>query len=162
VLSPANTADAAEELLTIAGFLERDAVPPGLGHLELKMAAGAIGYSDIEQMKDDVASLEWAFVRWKERNGLMEANRHLAHLQYLALRDARLAEKSECRADFPYGAAKLCRIRDLARQTWLAEKNRLFGCRPEHLVGAAGLLSEECKISWSGCSTRGTRDGDTA
>ena len=113
-------------------------------------------------MKDDVASLESAFLRWKERIGLREANRHLAHLQYLALRDARAAERSERRVDAPYGAAKLYRIRDLALKTWRAEKTSLFGCRPEHLVGTAGLLSEECKISWSGCWPQGPGDGDAA
>ena len=40
------------------------------------------------------------------------------------------------------------RLKDLLRATWAAEKATLFGCRPEHLAGASGLLSEECKIQW--------------
>jgi hypothetical protein len=141
VIDPCTDGETSNELLTIAGFLTRDMLPPGLGRMELKMAAGAINYTDVAQMKDDVASLESAFLRWKERDGLPTANRRLAHFQYLALRDARIAEQSEKRSDAPYGATMLRRLKDQLHAT-------LFGCRPEHLVGAAGLLCEECKIQW--------------
>lgn len=148
-LMPCLSADTAEELLAISGFLAREAMPRGLGRMELKMAAGSVSYADVEQMKDDVASLESTFVRWKERYGLAEANRRLAHFEYLALRDARVAEHQERRADAPYGSAMLNCLRMQARRTWIAEKDALFNCRSEHLVGAAGLLSEECRIWWS-------------
>jgi hypothetical protein len=59
------------------------------------------------------------------------------------------AERFEKRSDVPYGAAMLRRLKDQLRATWAAEKATLFGCRPEHLAGASGLLSEECKIQWS-------------
>jgi len=149
VLEPCSKAETNDELLTIAGFLTRETLPPGLGRMELKMAAGAIDYADVAQMKDDVASLESVFLRWKERDGLPAANQRLAHFQYLALRDARIAEHFEKRSDVPYGSAMLRRLKDQLRATWAAEKAALFGCRPEHLAGAAGLLSEECKIQWS-------------
>jgi len=149
VLEPCSKAETNDELLTIADFLTRETLPPGLGRMELKMAAGAIDYADVAQMKDDVASLESVFLRWKERDGLPAANQRLAHFQYLALRDARVAERFEKRSDVPYGAAMLRRLKDQLRATWAAEKATLFGCRPEHLAGASGLLSEECKIQWS-------------
>jgi hypothetical protein len=47
----------------------------------------------------------------------------------------------------PRGRPRL--TKDQLRATWAAEKATLFGCRPEHLAGASGLLSEECKIQWS-------------
>jgi hypothetical protein len=148
-LEPCTKAETSDELLSIAGFLTRKTLPPGLGRMELKMAAGAIDYADVAQMKDDVASLENVFLRWTERDGLPAANQRLAHFQYFALRDARIAERFEKRSDAPYGAAMLRRFKDQLRATWEAEKAALFGCRPEHLAGAAGLLSEECKIQWS-------------
>jgi hypothetical protein len=149
VLEPCSKAETAEELLTIAGFLTRKELPPGLGRMELKLAAGAIDYADVAQMKDDVASLENVFLRWVERDGLSTANERLAHFQYFALRDARIAERLEKRSDIPYGAAMLRRLRDKLRATWEVEKATLFGCRAEHLSGTVGLLSEECKIRWS-------------
>lgn len=148
MLDPCAKAETTDELLTISGFLTRETLPPGLGRMELKMAAGAIDYADVAQMKDDVASLESVFLRWKERDGLPAANQRLAHFQYLALRDARIAERSEKRFDVPYGAVMLRRLKDELRASWAAEKATLFGGRPEHLIGA-GLLSEECKIQWS-------------
>lgn len=64
-----------DELLTIADFLERDSIPPGLTRMVMKMAAGTISPGEIDQMKDSVASLDATFLRWKERFGLAEANR---------------------------------------------------------------------------------------
>jgi hypothetical protein len=148
VLAPAVSADTSEELLAISDFLIREAIPPGLGRMELKMAAGGISHADIDQTKDDVASLETAFLRWKERYGLAEANRRLAHFQYLARRDARAAQREQRRLDALYGQSMLERVRVRATTTYTAEKATLFGCRQEHLVGAAGLLTEECRIWW--------------
>jgi Cap4 dsDNA endonuclease len=136
------------ELLSIANFLRRQQIPPGLGRMEFKMAAGAISYSDIEQTKDDVASLERAFLRWTEKYGIHEANQRLAHLQYFALRDARIELQNTERADQPYGQAMLQALRHRLTQTATAEATSLFGCRAEHLLGAAGLVTDECKLWW--------------
>lgn len=138
-----------QELLTIREFIARESIPPGLGRMELKMAAGGIGYADVEQMKDDVASLERAFLGWKEKFGLAEANRRLAHFQYLANRSAREAEAQTAIGSSTYGQAMLSDLRGRTRAMAAREKDSLFGCRPEHLVGTAGLLSEECKVWWS-------------
>ena len=138
-----------QELLTIREFIARESIPPGLGRMELKMAAGGIGYADVEQMKDDVASLERAFLGWKEKFGLAEANRRLAHFQYLANRAAREAEAQTATGSSAYGPAMLSDLRGRTRATATSEKESLFGCRSEHLAGTAGLLSEECKVWWS-------------
>ena len=137
-----------QELLTIREFIERESIPPGLGRMELKMAAGGIGYADVELMKDDVASLERTFVSWKEKFGLAEANRRLAHFQYLAKRDALEAEAQTATGSSSYGKAMLTDLRGRAGQTAINERDSLFGCRREHLVGTAGLLSDECKVWW--------------
>jgi hypothetical protein len=138
-----------QELLSIREFIARESIPPGLGRMELKMAAGGIGYADVEQMKDDVASLERTFLGWKEKFGLAEANRRLAHFQYLANRAAREAEAKTSTGSSAYGPAMLTDLRGRVRTTTTGERDSLFGCRSEHLVGTAGLLSEECKVWWS-------------
>jgi Cap4 dsDNA endonuclease len=138
-----------QELLSIREFIDRESIPPGLGRMELKMAAGDIGYADVEQMKDDVATLERTFLGWKEKFGLAEANRRLAHFQHLAKSAARKAESQTSTKAGAYGQAMLIDLRELTRATATDEKDSLFGCRPEHLVGTAGLLSEECKVWWS-------------
>jgi hypothetical protein len=147
-LDSASIGDSSNELLAISDYLARDHIPPGLGRMEFKMAAGAIPYSEIAQMKDDVSSLESAFLRWKERHGLDEANRRLAHFQYLASRDSRAAKARFEKSAGPYGQAMLAELRASTRRTQIAEQLTLFGCRAEHLLGAAGLLTEECKLWW--------------
>jgi hypothetical protein len=147
LVTPAISAES--ELLAIASFIQREAIPPGLGRMGLKMALGGIGYADIEQMKDDVSSLDATFVRWKERFGLPEANRRLAHFQSLANRDCRSAEGASISVESTYGLKMLADLRTRSKQTCGTEQPTMFGCRPEHLVGAAGLLSEECRVWWS-------------
>lgn len=136
------------ELLAIAGFTTRESIPPGLGKMELKMAAGAISYGDIDEMKDDVSSLDSAFLRWKEKYGLAEANKRLAHFQHFAKRAAREAEKAASPAGAPYGPAMFEALKGQADTICRQEQATMFGCRPEHLVGAVGLLSEECRVWW--------------
>jgi hypothetical protein len=158
ILASRPVSETRTELLTIANFLTRQEIPPGLGRMELKMAAGDISYCDVAQAKDDVATLESAFLHWKERHGLQEANRRLGHFQHLALRDARAALQISQRPDAPYGQAMLKAVRTLLAETSTKEASTLFGCRVEHLLGAAGLLTEECKIWW--CPPRPTGEGD--
>ncbi len=136
------------ELLAIAGFTTRESIPAGLGRMELKMAAGAISYADIDEMKDDVSSLEGAFLRWKEKFGLAEANKRLAHFQHLAKRAAREAEKAASPSGAPYGPAMFVELKVQAETIFKQDQRTMFGCRPEHLVGAAGLLSDECRVWW--------------
>lgn len=149
-----------EELLTIANFLERDSIPPGMTRMVMKMAAGTISPGEIDQMKDNVASLDATFLRWKEKFGLAEANRRLAHFEHFALRDARGAEAETRRPDSPYGPEMLTTFREKTKATWSTEKANLFGCRKEHLEGAGGLLTEECKVWWSERRTVGEGGGD--
>lgn len=51
-------------------------------------------------------------------------------------------------------------FREKAEATWSAERANLFGCRKEHLEGAGGLLTEECKVWWSERRTVGEGGGD--
>ncbi|MBS0408478.1 MAG: DUF4297 domain-containing protein [Proteobacteria bacterium] len=141
------------ELLAVAGFTSRESIPPGLGKMELKMAAGAISYADIDEMKDDVSSLESAFLRWKEKYGLAEANKRLSHFQHLAKRAARDAEKAASAHGAPYGTEMFDALKGHAETICRKEQATMFGCRPEHLVGAAGLLSEECRVWWDSSRT---------
>lgn len=136
------------ELLSIAQFLRRDEIAPGLGRMILKMQAGEIPLGEIDQMKDDVSTLDSAFIKWKERYGLEEANRRLAHFQHLALRDLRKAKSATESAPDPYGHPMLKAFRNIAEQTHQTETATLFGCRPEHLIGTGGVLTDECKIWW--------------
>lgn len=136
------------ELLHIARYQKRDVIPPGLGRMELKMGDGGVTYADVEEMKDNVAALEATFLKWKEKYGLKEANSRLAHFQALTIRDARKAETEAVAGGTPYGARMLSDLRQRLEQTLSNEEKNTFGCRVEHLVGTAGLLSEECRIWW--------------
>ena len=147
ILSLIPSRDVEEELLSISGFIERNTFPPGLGRMELKMAGAAISYADMAEMKDDVATLEATFVRWKEQYGLREANRRLAHIERFALQASRESRPAdEALADF--GPQALRAARAAVAEIVRGAPQNLFGCQTAHLTGAIGLLAEECKVDW--------------
>ena len=139
------------ELLAIQDYLQHDGTPATLSKMEAKMAVGDLTVMEVEQFKDDVRTLEGSFLRWKEKYDLEEANARLQHVQSLALRQCR-AEHDATFApeDFrhPIVTNRQALGRRIANIT-KAEAQSLFGCRAEHLSGAVGMLTDECRVWWS-------------
>lgn len=141
----------AQELLAIQDYLHRDGAPAVLSLMEAKMAAGDLTVMDVEQFKDDVRTLERSFLRWKEQRDLKEANDRLQHVQGLALQqcraehDATLAPPTFRNPIVRNPAALKSRLAAVAK----VESASLFGCRPEHLSGAVGMLTDDCRVWWS-------------
>lgn len=106
---------------------------------------------NVEQFKDDVRSLEATFLRWKEKYDLDEANRRLRHLEQLALQQCRKVHNETLASDdFPHPViTDVVGLRDLLDQMVAKEQGKIFGCRPEHLTGAVGMITEECRVWWS-------------
>lgn len=147
-----NSARTAEqELLTIHGYLHRDGTPASLSRMEAKMAVGNLSVMEVEEFKDDVRSLEGTFIRWKEKYSLGEANVRLQHVQSLTLRQCRAEhDPTQAPKDFRQPivtdrASLRSRITNLSEN----EAPTLFGCRIEHLFGAVGMLTDECRVWWS-------------
>jgi hypothetical protein len=43
----------------------------------------------------------------------------------------------------------LLNLRKRLAASAISERESLFGCRPEHLSGAVGLITDECRVWWS-------------
>ena len=149
LLQEAASLTTGSELLTIAEFVARDGISLALDRLKYKMTLGKVSYLEIEQMIDDVACIEALFVKWKEKYGLDEANQRLAHIEHMALSAARAATRSFLTSTEHYGPEMLVDVRRRLVDRVDKEHYTLFGCRSEHLVGAVGLLTDECKVWWS-------------
>lgn len=114
-----------------------------------KLAKGGVESGRMTNIEDRVRSLEALFLEWSRRYGADEAGRRynnvLAAVQFEAAEAQAHAEKSgEPYGSVMYGALAerlLVRARD--------DRDQLHGCRPEHLIGAAGLLTQQCRTWWS-------------
>lgn len=140
-----------QELLAIQDYLERDGAPATLSKMEAKMAVGDLTVMEVEQFKDDVRTLERSFLRWNEKHDLKEANDRLQHVQGLALQQCRAGHNATLAPNgFRHPIvtdrnALRVRLDNLTS----SESQSLFGCRREHLNGAVGMLTDECRLWWS-------------
>jgi hypothetical protein len=141
----------AQELLAIQDYLHRDGEAALLAKMVAKMSAGELSAMDIEQFRDDVRSLEQSFLRWKEKYEFKEANNRLQHVQALALQQCReINDPTAAPSGFRHPVlTSLPKLRSRMATLATTEEASLFGCRPDHLRGAVGLLTEECRVWWS-------------
>lgn len=147
----AQTATPAQERLAIRDYLPRDGAPAGLSKMEAKMSAGDLTVMELEQFKDDVRSLEASFLRWKEKHDLDEANSRLQHIEQLVMQQCRQHnDPTKAPNGFMHPiVSDRTGLQNSLMTLAKSEAETLYGCRPEHLAGAVGMLTDECRVWWS-------------
>lgn len=142
-------ADTAENLLVSSGCIPDTSLPPGYDVMTEKMSAGGLELDRVNRVKDYKASLEALYIRWGHKNGVDVANERLQHIKTMVLDDCVEAKIANERSSELYASAMYVDLR--ARLEARTKRNDLplFGCSMEHLLGAAGALTEECKVWWS-------------
>ncbi|RST80580.1 DUF4297 domain-containing protein [Aquibium carbonis] len=114
-----------------------------------KLAKGGVEAGRVTNIEDRVRSFESLFLEWSRRYGVNEAtkryNNVLAAVQFEAAEAQAAAEKG----GGPYGSAMFGLLADRLMARVRDDRDQLHGCRPEHLIGAAGLLTQQCKTWWS-------------
>lgn len=137
------------ETLNISGLVPLEQLPHGLERMILKMARGGLQRIRIEEMQNLVYAFQALFMRWVSKHGSETAgNRYedlLARVRFDCV-EARVAAQD---LGDPYGRAMFEAILTRLRERWENETDSLYGCRPEHLLGAAGLVTENCNAWWS-------------
>ena len=124
-------------------------LPKGMNKLELKMAHGGIDFDNIALMKDyDNSSLSM-LVQWMHLHGTVEANKRYDHLRLVVQTECKEAYDSVESPRILYGNAMLQSVRLRLREKHLETKQLYSDCLYHHLLGFAGILTEECKIWWS-------------
>ncbi len=140
----------ASNLLVSANLVPADALPDGVAVLEEKLTQGGLQQERINKVKDFKASMEDLYLSWLYKQDLKVANDRMAHLKVLVEDDcieARL-ESSTLKA-VDYAPEMYGRLRDKLNIRAVSPHHSLFGATPEHLVGAAAILTEECSVWWS-------------
>jgi hypothetical protein len=124
-------------------------LPSGLTTMEAKMAAGAISIGNIDLAKDLKASTESLLVGWLYREGKGLADRRYQHLRTLVRSESQEAFDLAFRDDASFGPAMLSDLRTRLRRRYGEDPGSFFGCAYEHLMGMAGILTEDCTLWWS-------------
>jgi hypothetical protein len=114
-----------------------------------KLAKGGVEAGRVTNIEDRVRSFEALFLEWSRKYGVDEArkryNNVLAAVQFEAAEAHAAAEKS----GEPYGSAMFGALAERLMVRARDDRDQLHGCRPEHLIGAAGILTQQCKTWWS-------------
>ena len=122
-------------------------IPKTTGILEQKMDKGDINVDNVTLMKDNKFATEnYMTKEYYKSNELSEE-------KYNQIRQIVL---NECQASYDsfdkksiFGLEMLNDVRNRLMERYKLDKNCFFGCTPEHLLGMAGILTEECKVWWS-------------
>lgn len=114
-----------------------------------KLAKGGVEAARVTNIEDRVRSFEALFIEWSRKYGADEAikryNNVLAAVQFEAAEAHASAEKGA----EPYGSVMYGALAERLMARARDDRDQLHGCRPEHLIGAAGVLTQQCKTWWS-------------
>jgi len=142
-------ADAAENLLVTSNCVPEALLPPGIDTMTEKLASGGLQAERVDLVKDYKASLEAMYLRWTYKFGVDTANQRLGHIKTMVRDDCVEAKIAKEQPNNAYAGAMYEDLRKRLRTRVKDNTLPLFGCAEEHLLGAAGMLTEECKVWWS-------------
>jgi hypothetical protein len=124
-------------------------LPTGMKKMETKLMAGGLSAAEIDHLKDLKFSAEYLLLEWLCRYGPDRAQQYYEHLR-VAVRDECLAaQQSSQQATGLYGSAMLSDLRERLQQRSTTQAAATPECGQEHLLGMAGILTEDCKVWWS-------------
>lgn len=128
--------------------------PIGTEVMEIKMSQGGVSAENIDLMKDNNYSARKLFIGWLYKWGKPEAERQADHLSLLVRNECQEAKDSAesaaaKRGADVYGSEMLLDVRERLRKGHVTLASGYEGLQYPHLLGIAGVLTEECKLWWS-------------
>jgi len=142
---PASTSEPIE----LSSLVPIDSLPTHLAVMVQKLDRGGLQAARIEQMSDLVKSFQALLFRWINKFGVEQAEERYQTLLATVNFECTEAQVA-CATDSQLYAPKMYEyLFQQLRARVADEHNELHGCRPEHLMGAAGMLTEQCKAWWS-------------
>jgi hypothetical protein len=124
-------------------------LPTGMNKMEIKMAAGGLTVSEIDHLKDLKYSTEYLLQEWLYRYGNERAQQYYEHLRVVVHGECLAAQQSSQQAEGLYANKMLMDLRQRLGQRSSTPAAETPECRQEHLLGMAGILTEDCKVWWS-------------
>jgi hypothetical protein len=124
-------------------------LPTGMKTMEIKMAAGGLSVSEIDHLKDLKFSAETLLQEWYYRYGPDRAQQYYEHLRVLVREECLAAQQGSQQISRLYGSGMLSDLRRRLRERLTIQGGATPECSQEHLLGMAGILTEDCKVWWS-------------
>ena len=142
-------AEQTPEALNLSGLVSPEELPFGTEKMVVKMAGGAIEQIRIQAMQDLVYAFQAMYMRWVNKHGPEIAGTRYEDLLARVRVDCAEAQVATQEVGRPYGPAMYEELFSRLRARCKEEQGSLYGCTPEHLMGAAGMVTESCKAWWS-------------
>lgn len=138
-----------DEPLMIGNIVTLGDLPNGLPRMVQKMAAGGVQASRINHTQDLVRSFESLEIKWVIKYGQKKAHVMVNDLLARTLTDCIEAQVEAAPTASVYGSQQYSVLKRVLEERYSRERDTLYGCKPDHLIGAAGVLTESCKVWWS-------------
>lgn len=142
------TASGVETLCVDEGEAIND-LPKTLSVMYQKLDRGQLETDRALQLEDLVHSVEALYMRWANRHGVEEANKRMNDLRKIVQFDCTEAKVAASKGGEPYASAMYGQLYQILQERCASDEEKVYNCRPEHLMGAAGALTQECKVWWS-------------
>jgi hypothetical protein len=123
--------------------------PKGTRKLEIKMSAGEISLSNINLVKDYKYSAEAMFQKMLYKNQPSKAKEVFDGLSLIVRTECQEAYDANHINDESFGQNMLSDVRPRIRRRYEQDCQHRFNGTYEHLMGIAGILTEECVVWWS-------------
>lgn len=124
-------------------------IPKGHSRLEVKMDAGGIDADNIELMRNFKFAFEQHAISWIHKDGPEKAEERYNQISYITHNACKEIYDQKQITQTLDGSDMLMEIRSVLKSRKLNEPTLFFDCTYEHLLGAVGVLTENCKIWWS-------------
>jgi Cap4 dsDNA endonuclease len=135
--------------LDLATLITPSDVPSDLVLAVRKLAQGGVETARVTTIKDLVRSFEFLFLRWSRKYGVEEATKRHNNVFGVVQFEAAEAKVHAEKTGEPYGSVMYAILFDRLNNRAKQDSDQLYKCRPEHLLGATGLLTQQCKTWWS-------------
>lgn len=149
IIDQFKSAGAVYQDISLAGLITPRDVPFDLIRAVRKLARGGVEASRTTNIEDLVRSFEALFVQWSRKYGVEEATKRYENVLAVVQFEATEAQVEAARGVEPYGSTMYVGLSSRLQNRARADGDQVYNCRPEHLLGAAGLLTEQCKTWWS-------------
>lgn len=156
LLATINAALPVQPTLCTSNHLSVESMPRGMSRLELKLAASGVSLANIDLAKDLKASTEYLLTQLQQKYPKKISDAQYQHLRTLVRTECQEAHDQAKKVNQLYGPAMLESIRQRLRVKHQTEGDTLYGCRYEHLMGMAAILTEDCTLWWSDTFPLGT------
>jgi hypothetical protein len=124
-------------------------LPTGMNRMEIKMAAGGLSVREIDHLKDLKFSTEHLLQQWFYMYGHEQTQKYYEHLRVVVRGECLAAQETSQQPEGLYANRMLADLRRRLEHQSTTLAAETPECRQDHLLGMAGILTEDCKVWWS-------------